>query len=448
ITNYSESSPPTNVAFINNGDETFAQLTHSAIVSEPSISFDASWVDYDNDGLVDLYVTNFQGSNYLYRQDDTGFVQVTDPPIGSDAAASLATAWSDYDSDGDMDLFVANAWGDRHDYLYVNNGDGQFAKCTTQVTIASYDSWGGSWSDYDNDGDQDLFVTSLVSGDLPNSYDYLYVNNGDGTFTMDPGQAPCLVGARTEGSAWGDYNNDGFLDLFVAVAGPNLLYRNQGDGTFIRVTEGAIVTDDFVSRAGAWSDYDRDGDLDLYVANGDYLVNSFYENNGNSNNWLVIECVGVESNRMAIGARVTAKATISGNSTYQMREISSRSGGNCQNSSNVHFGLGDAVIIDSIKVEWPSGATQILTDVVVNQYLNIEEECCNRMTGNVDYDPGDIVDIGDLTALIDFLFISYTEPVCMEEANVDGVSPVDIGDVTDLISYLFIPPYPEPASCE
>jgi len=447
ITNYSESSPPVNTAFINNGDETFVQLNSSAIISEPSISFDATWADYNKDGLIDLFVTSFSGPNSLYRQDDTGFALITTPPIGSDNAMSLSAAWADYDNDGDMDLFVANAFGDPQDYLYGNNGNGNFTKqIVGELTTASHYSWGGSWGDYDNDGDQDLFVTSYEQSDPTGNYDYLHTNNGDGTFSTDTTLSPCLVSARTEGSAWGDYNNDGFLDLFVAVAGPNLLYRNQGDGTFIRITEGDVVTDDIVSRTGAWSDYDRDGDLDLYVANGDYLENSFYENNGNSNSWLVIKCVGVESNRMAIGAKVTVKATIGGNPVCQMREISSRSGGSCQNSPSVHFGLGDAVIIDSIKVEWPSGAIQALTDVDVNQFLNIEEECCNGLTGNVDDDTEDMVDIGDLTRLIDYLFISYTEPVCMEEANTDGEGTVDIGDLTRLIDYLFIS-YTPPAEC-
>jgi hypothetical protein len=122
-----------------------------------------------------------------------------------------------------------------------------------------------------------------------------------------------------------------------------------------------------------------------------------------------------------------------------------------QDEMRAHFGLGNASNVDSIRVEWPSGVVNVLTDVDANQFLTIVEgeSCCIGLTGNVDNDPGDVVDLGDLTALIDYLFISMTEPDCMQEANCDGdvEGTVDLGDLTALIDYLFIS-FTPPAPCQ
>jgi hypothetical protein len=118
---------------------------------------------------------------------------------------------------------------------------------------------------------------------------------------------------------------------------------------------------------------------------------------------------------------------------------------------SAHFGLGDATVIDSLVVQWPSGIEQVLTDVAINQFLTVEEVCCEGLTGNVDNDPDGLIDIGDLTALVAYLYIPPNpEPVCTAEANIDGDGGelVDIGDLTALIAYLYIPPNPLPASCQ
>ncbi|MFC2117904.1 ASPIC/UnbV domain-containing protein [Bacteroidota bacterium] len=156
----------------------------------------------------------------------------------------------------------------------------------------------------------------------------------------------------------------------------NLLYRNDGFGNFVRVREGVIATDQNSSNGAAWGDYDRDGDLDLFVSNVLNLNenNALYRNNGNANNWINIKCIGVVSNKSAIGAKVRLKARIGNESRWQLRHISGQTGKCAQNSLNVHFGLGDATIIDSIKIEWPSGKLTVQENISVNQFITIIEE--------------------------------------------------------------------------
>ena len=172
--------------------------------------------------------------------------------------------------------------------------------------------------------------------------------------------------------AWGDYDNDGFLDLFVTTLGVggapqvNYLYHNNGNGSFTRILTGSPVGDIGRSVSCAWGDYDNDGFLDLVVARGgvfDAENNSLYHNNGNSNNWLKVRCVGTVSNRSAIGAKVRVKATIAGKTVWQLREI------NPWDALEAHFGLGNATNVDVLRIEWPSGTVQEFPNVAAKQIL-------------------------------------------------------------------------------
>jgi hypothetical protein len=208
---------------------------------------------------------------------------------------------------------------------------------------------------------------------------YLYHNNGNQTFTrITEGSIVRDVGNHV-GCAWGDYDNDGYLDLFVTrqLGQHNQLYHNNGDGTFAPVTGGSIVTDTSYSPNAAWADYDNDGFLDLFVSNGAFTIGSYnnflYRNDGNGNRWLKLKLVGGPSNRAAIGAKVRVTATMSGVNRRQLREISGGSGFGSQNSLIAHFGLGSATNADLVRIEWPSGTVQELRNVSANQFLTLTE---------------------------------------------------------------------------
>ena len=223
------------------------------------------------------------------------FSDVTDIAGVGCTGSSRGVAWGDYDNDGDLDLYVANY--NEANVLYRNNGDGTFTDVTSEAGVGCIShSYGVAWGDYDNDGDLDLYVANYGAN-------VLYRNNGDGTFTDVTSEAGVSCTGSSLGVAWGDYDNDGDLDLYVANHyEANVLYKNNGDGTFTDVTGAAGVGCTGSSYGVAWGDYDNDGHLDLYVANNG--ANVLYRNNGNLNHWLQIRLHGTISNRSAIGTKV------------------------------------------------------------------------------------------------------------------------------------------------
>ncbi|MCB0292759.1 MAG: VCBS repeat-containing protein, partial [Calditrichaeota bacterium] len=263
-----------NFLYRNEGGGNFVRITSGDLVNDGADSRSASWGDYDNDGDLDLFVSN-GGNNFLYRNDGGGnFILQNSGPIFDDADNSFGASWGDYDNDGDLDLFVANGSG-QHNCLYRNDDwEHTFTKISEgDIVNDGGNSWGANWGDYDNDGFLDLFV-----GNAPNNL--LYHNNGDGTFSRIT-DGPVVSGSNGNGAAWGDYDNDGDLDLFVANVGENnFLYRNHGDGTFERIWDGEIASDHGYSRSCSWVDYDNDGWLDLFVANSNGEDNFLYKNNG------------------------------------------------------------------------------------------------------------------------------------------------------------------------
>ena len=238
---------------------------------------------------------------------------------------------------------------------------------------------GASWGDYDNDGYMDLFITT-IGASIPNE---LYRNvNGVLTKVTTGNIVTDLADSR--GSCWGDYNNDGWLDLYVANTGAeNFLYLNNGDGTFTKVSNN-LTTTPSVSSSCSWRDIDGDGDLDLFVTDmNPSNKNMLFMNNGTGNNWVNVKLTGLNeeyvptpgtaSNRAAIGARIKLTATIDGNTFTQMREVSGQTAYATQSGLFAHFGLGDATTIDKIQIEWPSGIVQVYENEEINKLLEYTE---------------------------------------------------------------------------
>ncbi|MFQ5640776.1 MAG: FG-GAP-like repeat-containing protein [bacterium] len=362
----------------NRSDGSFTRITSGVLVKDAGNSFSASWGDYDNDRNLDLFVANQGEDNFLYRNNGDGtFSKITADPVVTDGANSTHGSWADFDLDNDLDLFVTND-SNQDNFFYRNNGDGTFTKVINDVIVTDGgESMGSSWGDFDGDNVLDLFVANRN-----NQNNFLYRNNGDGTFTKITTGTVVKEGGSSLGSAWADFDNDGDLDLSVTNEdGTNFLYTNRGDGTFTKITTGAVVNDFGRSHGAAWSDFDRDGDLDLFVANSNNENNLLYSNSlaPEGNRWLNIKCVGTASNTSAIGAKVQVKATVFGQPKWQLREISAQSGGG-SGGQNLHaaYGLGDAAVVDTIKIEWPSGIVDILTNIEPNQFLTISEAVANR----------------------------------------------------------------------
>ena len=368
-----------NLFYKNKGDGSFEQVTTGAFVNDGGYSETASWGDYDNDGWLDLYVTNSGGNfkNFLYRNlHDGTFQKITTGSPVTDAFVSRSVNWTDFNGDGKLDLFVSNE-ANQYENLYRNNGNGSFTKLTTgPLLTAGGKTISSSWGDYDNDGDQDVFLANDEGNDG------LYRYDGNETFTQITTGPVVTSGGNSFGSEWADVDNDADLDLFVTNAyggGPwkNFLFLNNGDGTFTKNLTEIPATEEGWSYGCAFGDWDCDGDLDLGVATclnanqTDYL----YENHSaeNDNNWLEIKLIGTASNRSAIGAKVCATATIGGQQVTQFREISAQSGYCGQNQLTIHFGLADA---DSatVTVKWPSGTEELLGSLSANRCLVAVED--------------------------------------------------------------------------
>ncbi len=363
----------------NNGDTpgasgTFTDISASAgILTVPTIGIKPIWGDYDNDGFVDLFFSNGAPLVFLFRNNGNRTFSDVTVAAGLYGPYGGGAEWADYDNDGDLDLFIAPD-GDKN-YFFENRGDGTFMEVTEESGLNRVVDNTGSrgsvvWGDYDNDGYLDLYEAIVRQSN------YLYKNKGDGTFMNVTAEAgsEALEDSLGDGLAvaWGDYDNDGYLDLYLVGMSdidnlPDHLFRNNGDGTF---TDAATEAE--VGAEGnwgiAWCDYDNDGDIDLILStfNGSIRL---LKNNGNLNNWLQIRLSGTLSNRAGIGAKVIMVSE----NLSQMREVSGGSGLFDQSSLPVEFGLGLDAIVDSLIIRWPSGIVDTYTNIDVNQFFTAIE---------------------------------------------------------------------------
>jgi len=412
-----------NQLFHNNGDGTFTDVTEKAGVGGTipgygkAWSQTAGWFDYNNDGRLDLLVVNylnydlrtathcvqngypaycspvdFLGTpNILYRNNGDGtFTDVSkESHVGDFVGKGMGVSFADYDNDGFVDVFISN--DTFQNYLLHNNGDGTFSEVGMMAGVA-YNTFGNvvagmgtDFRDLDNDGKPDIFQTAMFGEGYP-----LYKNLGQGQFQDVTGSTK-LTTLTSRLTAWGagifDFDNDGFKDLFTAnsdildnamdvahrpYALPNGLFRNRGNFTFddVSVTAGPGFSVPAAHRGAAFGDLNNDGKVDIVVTvlNGQPEILTNRTNNGN--HWILLNLVGVQSNRDGLGTKV--KLTTAFGSQYNM--ATTAVGYNSSSDKRVHFGLGAATMIDSIELAWPSGIRQVLKNVKPDQVLTIREQ--------------------------------------------------------------------------
>jgi len=461
-----------NRLFRNNGDGTFTDVTKKAGLAGVGYSMGVAAGDYDNDGFVDLYVAGFNRNQLLHNNRDGTFTDVTEKAgvsgviPGQGKPWSVAAGWIDYNNDGLLDLFVVNyldysistahscqtdnivdycspnEYGGTPNILYRNNGDGTFTDVSQQSHISTYagKGMGVAFADYDRDGFTDIFVSN---DSFPN---FLLHNNGDGTFAdvallagvaynengktvagmgtdfrdIDNDGRPDIFHAAMFGdsfpfyrnlgngqfedvtdktgitamtnriTAWGtgifDFDNDGNKDIFVAGSAildnsmevnhkpyplPNGLYRNLGNMVFKDVSTqvGASFSAPAAHRGAAFGDLNNDGNIDIAVTVLNGKPQLLMNRSQNHNHWIILKLVGVADNRDGLGTKVKI-TTASG---VQFNEATTAVGYNSSSDKRVYFGLGNATVVDRIELAWPTGVKQELKSVMADQILTIQE---------------------------------------------------------------------------
>jgi enediyne biosynthesis protein E4 len=407
-----------NHLYKNNGNGTFTDVTKTAGVSDGRWSAGAAFVDYDNDGKLDLFVANYveydlnhlpefgkdktclykgiavqcgprgmkgSGDSLFHNNGDGTFTEVSKKAGVSDPHGffGMGVYCSDFDDDGLVDIYVAN--DSTPNFLYHNNGDGTFKDLSflsgtaLNADGAEQGSMGVAIGDYDHDGRFDIFITNFVD-----DYDTLYHNDGRNFFT-DVSYKANIAAVSMPLVRWGtkffDYDNDGWGDLFVACGQVypqlehyrqrKLLHHNNRNGTFTEVAaqSGAPLMEERAGRGVAFGDIDNDGDIDMVINDLDGPPQLLRNDGGNVNNSILIRLIGEKSNRDGISARVKV---VSGDLT-QIDEV--RSGGSyiSQNDMRLHFGLEKRTKIDLIEIRWPSGTVDKITAATVNKILTVRE---------------------------------------------------------------------------
>jgi enediyne biosynthesis protein E4 len=413
-----------NVLYRNNGDGTFTDVTREAGLLDPATRWGSgcTFVDYDRDGLLDLFVANYAGfdfdktprpgsnptctwkgvpvncgprglppgSHSLYRNSGDGKFRDVSAVAGIRKAKGgygLTAVAADFDNDGWPDIYVA--CDSTPSLLFLNNRDGTFREEGLARGVAVNEDgmeqagMGLGIGDFDLDGSLDIFKTHFAD-----DTNILYRNDGHGNF--DDVTLRARLGVETRFVGWGagvvDLDNDGRPDLFLVTGNvypeleqrlpdypmrtPRVIFRNLGGGAFEEVIEaaGPGVTAPHSSRGCAFGDFDNDGDLDILIVNLNEPPSLLRNDLKSDNQWLKVKLVGVKSNRSAIGARVQ----VSYGGYRQVQEVLSQTSFLSVNDFRLHFGLGASKSAD-VEVRWPSGIRQKLSGVAAGQILTIKE---------------------------------------------------------------------------
>ncbi|HKV77616.1 MAG TPA: CRTAC1 family protein [Candidatus Sulfotelmatobacter sp.] len=414
-----------NQLFHNNRDGTFTDVTVKAGLSgaiyhgRKMWSISAGWFDYNNDGLLDLFVTNYcewdprhepacmglNGRGYchpnsfaplpntLYRNNGDGtFTDVSDQTgISAVQGKGMGVAFADYDGDGFLDVFVAN--DNSQNLLFHNLAGKRFVEVAFQLGVAYNEDgvalagMGVDFRDLDNNGLPDIWHTAIENETFP-----LFLNRGGGRFS-NATQSSGLTRITRMMSGWSngvaDLDNDGWKDLVVArgnvmdnieeisrhfhYAEPNSVFRNLGDGQFtdVSATAGADFLRAAPYRGLAYGDLDNDGRIDLVVTVLGGPVRVFRNVTETHNHWILLKLVGTKSNRMGIGAQIRITTD---DDRRQYDEVTTSTGYSASSDPRVHFGLGTSQRVREIEIRWPSGTRQVLRDVTGDRLLVVTEK--------------------------------------------------------------------------
>lgn len=332
--------PQDNVFYRNNGDGTFTDVTVETGIAAPGgRSMQVIFSDFDKDSDLDIYVANDTTTNHVYRNAGDGtFTDVSAESWAADFRGSMGLTAGDYDADGDIDLFMSH-WVDEENALYRNLFEEDSGSKPIRFVDESYTAllaetsikqigWGTALFDYDNDADLDIFVT----------------------------------------------NGSTFQELKqpeVLIPQADMLFRNEGDGTFSDVSETSGIADLplRVGRGATFGDYDNDGDVDIFIVNNHAAPTLLRNEGGNRNNWLHVKLVGSGANRNGIGAKIRVQTA----DQTQIREIYAGDSYMSFNSFVAEFGVGAATQVETLEVTWQNGKTQKLHNVPTNQRIHITE---------------------------------------------------------------------------
>lgn len=382
----------------NNCDGTFTDVTEaSGIAKTPTSSQTAVWVDINNDGLLDLFVGNENGSAQLFLNKGDGTFEDISHTAGIDRVSfAKGVAAGDYDNDGFPDLFVSNLNGP--DFLYHNNHDNTFSEVGEAAGVSTPTRGFAAWFfDYDNDGWPDLFVTSYFFSVEETARTYtglprnattlkLYRNMHDGTFRDVTNEVGLDKVFMPMGANFGDIDNDGFLDIYLGTGNPsygslvpNVLLRNHAGESFVDVTTATGTGDWHKGHGVAFADLGNRGFEDIVAemggaTPGDKHAMRVFENPGNGNDWITLKLVGVRSNRAAVGTRIKVTVENEGQGTRAIYRTVGSGGSFGASPLEQHIGLGNKAVIREIEIWWPASNTrQHFTNVAKNQFLEITE---------------------------------------------------------------------------
>ena len=348
-----------------------------------------SWADIDNDGVLDVFGCHDDALSRIWKGSEDGTLTIaadlidltnydyTDYP-NTDHSGNYGAVFTDFDNDGDIDLFIAKCRQfvsdpmdpRRINQLWVNDGNGNFTEEANERGLVFYEqSWTVDFADIDNDGDFDCLITN-------HSTTMFLFENNDGYFTnITDGSGLGITGFFLQ-AKMEDFDNDGYVDL-VYAGGVHGYYRNNGDNTFTEVPSTFPNTDTMHSLA--IGDVNRDGQVDLYASYGGGYVSPdnnnddiLWVNDGNDNHWINFELEGFESNIDAVGAKVV----ITGAFGTQIREVRAGESYGITNTATCHFGLGTVDVVDQAVIKWPSGFETVIDNPEIDQYHTVNEAPC------------------------------------------------------------------------